>query len=370
MTSGLYQFDDKPENDRAWYSSFSSAANEVNLTATQQLDLMTKWLGKSSSEQVKRMRSVHVNNPNLALDKAWERLRESYAAPEVIERSMFQRLDNFPKISAKDHLKLRELRDLLAEIQGAKEDGYLTGLSYLDTSRGIAPIVDKLPYGLQEKWVSAGSRYKEGSDGRFPPFEYFCNFVSYEAKKRSDPSFIHQGSTTTPTKPDKPFSRNFNTNKPISVHKTDLSTTNDPYKNCPLHNKPHPLKRCRTFRNKLLDDRKAFLREKGICFKCCASVSHLAKDCRFSVKCFECNSTSHDTAMHPGPPPQTVKAPSPSREYGGEGEDDPDMAVVGASCTEVCSPGQWSRSCSKDLSRKALPQGFKGHGHQSLCDPG
>ena len=67
VTSGLYQFDDKPENYRAWYSSFSSAASEVNLTATQQLDLMTKWLRKESSEQVKRMPSVHVNNPNLAL---------------------------------------------------------------------------------------------------------------------------------------------------------------------------------------------------------------------------------------------------------------------------------------------------------------
>ena len=33
VTSGLYQFDDQPENYRAWYS-FSSAANEVNLTAT------------------------------------------------------------------------------------------------------------------------------------------------------------------------------------------------------------------------------------------------------------------------------------------------------------------------------------------------
>ena len=223
---------------------------------------------------------MHVNNPNLALDKAWERLRESYAAPEVIERSMFQRLDNFPKISAKDHLKLRELGDLLTEIQGAKEDGYLAGLSYLDTSRGIGPIVDKLPYGLQEKWVSAGSRYKEGNNRRFPPFEYFCNFISYEAKKRNDPSFNYQGSTTTPTKPDKPFSRNLNTNEPISVHTTDISTinnepisvhttdisttNNDPNNNCPLHNKPHPLKRCKTFRNKLLDDRKAFLKEKGM----------------------------------------------------------------------------------------------------------
>ena len=155
---------------------------------------------------------MHVNNPNLALDKAWERLRESYAAPKVIEKSMFQR---FPKILAKDHLKLRKLGDLLAEIQDAKEDGYLTGLSYLDNSRSIGPIVDKKrPYGLQEKWVSAGSRYKEGNDGRFPPFKYFCNFVTYEAKSATTlASFIkaapqhspnlanHFHGTLTPTNP-------------------------------------------------------------------------------------------------------------------------------------------------------------------------
>lgn len=109
VNSGLYQFDDKPENYRSWYSSFTSAAREVHLTATQELDLMTKWLGKESGEQVKRIRSVHVSNPNLALFKAWDRLCDCYAAPEVIEKSLFQRLDSFPRISAKDHIKLREL---------------------------------------------------------------------------------------------------------------------------------------------------------------------------------------------------------------------------------------------------------------------
>ncbi|KAL1280077.1 hypothetical protein QQF64_014677 [Cirrhinus molitorella] len=170
VSSGLYQFDDKPENYRSWCSSFTSAAREVHLTATQELDLMTKLLGKESSEMVKRIRSVHVSNPNIALYKAWERLCECYAAPEIIERSLF-------------HIKLRELGDLLMEIQGAKADGYLTGLSYLDTSSGIAPIVDKLPYGLQDKWVTSGSWYKEQNYGHFPPFEYFCNFVCCEAKK-------------------------------------------------------------------------------------------------------------------------------------------------------------------------------------------
>lgn len=47
------------------------------------------------------------------------------------------------------------------EMLSAKEDGYLPGLAYLDTARGIRPIVEKLPYTLQEKWISQGSKYKE-----------------------------------------------------------------------------------------------------------------------------------------------------------------------------------------------------------------
>ena len=170
------------------------------------------------------------------------------------------------------------------EIQGTKEDGYLNGLSYLDTSRGIGPIADKLPYGLQDKWVSSGSWYKEENNGCFPPFSYFCNFVCHEAKKRNDPSFICQSSGANLTKQERLPVKSFN-NKPITVHKTDVSTinndsiNNNSNKNCPLHDKPHPLKKCRTFRNKSIDDRKAFLKQKGICFKCCSSTSHVAKDC-------------------------------------------------------------------------------------------
>ncbi|XP_035531776.1 uncharacterized protein LOC118338605 [Morone saxatilis] len=358
--SGLYQFDDKSENFRAWQSSFTNAVAEVQLTATQKLDLMTKWLGKESGEQIRCIRAVHVNNADLALPKAWERLCDCYAAPEIIEQSLFQRLDSFPRIADKDHTKLRELGDLLMEIQGAKEDGYLTGLLYLDTSRGIGPIVDRLPYRLQEKWVSSGSWYKEENNGCFPPFSFFCNFVCHEAKKLNDPSFIRQSSGANPTKPERLPVKSFNTNKSITVHKTDISTiNNDPSKNCPLHDKPHPLKKCRTFRNKSIDDRKAFLKQKGICFKCCSSTSHVAKDCRSSVKCFECESTYHDAAMHPGPQPQPIKAPPPPRENGGEGEDGPNVTDVRTSCTEVCGSSQWGRSCSKICLAMVYPKDSK-----------
>ncbi|KAL3977608.1 alcohol-forming fatty acyl-CoA reductase [Sarotherodon galilaeus] len=360
VTSGLYQFDDKPENFHAWRSSFTNAVAEVQLTETQELDLMTKWLGNESEQQIRSIRSVHVNDAGLALRKAWERLNDCYGAPEMIEQSLFQRLDSFPKIVAKDYIRLRELGDLLMEIQGTKEDGYLTGLSYLDTSRGIGPIVDKLPYGLQEKWVSSGSWYKEENNGRFPPFSYFCNFVCHEARKRNDPSFIRQSNSANPTKPERLPMKSFNTNKSITVHKTHVSTiNNDPNKNCPLHNKPHPLKKCRTFRNKSIDDRKAFLKQKGICFKCCSSTSHVAKDCKSSVKCLECESIYHDAAMHPGPQPQLTKAPPPPQENGGEGEDDSNVTDVRTSCTEVCGPGQWGRSCSKICLANVYPKHSK-----------
>ena len=136
------------------------------------------------------MRSLHVNNPNLALDKAWERLRESYAAPEVIEKSMFQRLDNFPKISAKDHFKLRELGDLLTEIQGAKEDGYLAGLSYLDTSRGIGPIVDKLPYGLRRSGCLQGHGTKKETTVASLPSSTFATLLATRQKSATTLALI------------------------------------------------------------------------------------------------------------------------------------------------------------------------------------
>lgn len=368
VSSSLYQFDDRPENYRAWHSSYTNATRGLGLTATEELDLMTKWLGKESGEHVKRMRSVHVNNPAAALRKAWERLRDCYAAPEILEKSLFKRLDDFPRMSAKDHKKLQELGDLLMELQCAKEDGYLPGLSYLDTARGINPIVERLPYGLQEKWVSTGSRWKEDNGGRFPPFEYFASFVCYEARKRNDPSFALPSSGAAPAKQDRPTFKSYGSRNPISVHKTDVSSANqdadavkgdnDPGKTCPIHNKSHPLKQCRTFRNKTLFDRRAFLKEKGICFRCIASATHLAKDCKKAVRCAECDSSFHETAMHPGPALKTFRASSASAEIGGEGEEDhASKNIISSSCTEVCGLGQVGRSCSKICLAKLYPKG-------------
>lgn len=261
-STGLTQFNDRPESYRAWQSSFMIAITDLDLCASKELDLLVKWLGRESVEHAKRMRTVHINNPEAALKKAWARLNKCYASPEVIECALYRKLDRFPKISNKDYIKLGELGDLLMELQSAKEDGYLLGLAYLNTACSIDPIVEKLPYGLQEKWVSHGSRYKDGHRGYFPPFSHFTEFICYEACTRNDPSFALLVNSAAPERIEKSGSRYPPPKTPISIHKTDVSAAEDPGgstirrkspgpgKICPIHNKLHLLRRCRGFRAK------------------------------------------------------------------------------------------------------------------------
>ncbi|XP_036818356.1 uncharacterized protein LOC118944195 [Oncorhynchus mykiss] len=150
VSSGLLKFDDRPENDWAWKASFLNATRDLNLSAGEELDLITKWLGAESSEQANRIRSVHIFNATAGLNMVWQRLEECYGRPEVIENALLKKIYDFPKLANKDNHKLRELGDILLELECAKVEGYLPGLAYLDTSRGVNPIVEKLPFSLQK----------------------------------------------------------------------------------------------------------------------------------------------------------------------------------------------------------------------------
>ncbi|XP_038139099.1 uncharacterized protein LOC119782277 [Cyprinodon tularosa] len=186
VSSGLLKFDDRPEHYWSWKASFRGATQDLNLSPREELDLMVKWLGLDSSQQAMRIRSVHVLNPAAGLNMVWQRLEECYGMPEVIENALFKKLESFPKLTNKDNDKLRELGDILLELECAKVEGYLPGLTYLDTARGVNPIVEKLPHSLQEKWITQASKYKEDYEVPFPPFSFFSQFVRKQAKNPAD----------------------------------------------------------------------------------------------------------------------------------------------------------------------------------------
>lgn len=267
VSSGLLKFDDQPENYWAWKTSFQAAVWDLNLLPQEELDLLAKWLGPQSAAQARRIRAAYVYNPKAGLNMVWQRLEECFGAPEIIEHALLKRVEDFPKVSNRENQRLRELGDLLLELQAAKHNGYLPGLSHLDTAHGVNPILAKLPYNLQEKWVSVASKYKRDCGVFYPPFSFFVRFISEEAKVRNDPGFACV--TTFSLRTERPTGLKQKHQLPISVRKTDVSpaggasqhlTTDksitDPGKQCPLHGKPHPLRKCRLFRSKSLEERR------------------------------------------------------------------------------------------------------------------
>lgn len=139
------------------------------------------------------------------------------------------------------------------------------------------------------------------------------------------------------------------------------SAPRDPAKWCIIHKLSHALGKCCTFRAMPLTERKNLLNQHGICFRCVASSSHQAKDCTVAVKCMECQSDKHVTALHIGPPSgpdpnaqEPVRSADPHRQ-GGE------PSNVTASCTEVCGSTAGGRSRSKIWPAQKQDQSLCGH---------
>ncbi|XP_041417427.1 uncharacterized protein LOC121393319 [Xenopus laevis] len=370
----LSRFDGCPENYRAWRSTFKAAIADLNLTAKEELDLLIKWLGPESADRVKRLRAVHVDYPDAGLAAAWGRLEQTYGSSEAIESALFKRLQSFPKITNKDNHKLQELSDLLMELELAKADPRLSGLSYLDTAHGVNPVVLKLPYGLQEKWATVGSKYKKQYNVSFPPFSYFCKFISDYAWVKNDPSFSFSEpnlSASSSARHDNTATKHRDLRGTVSVRKTDIppatnsladktsaGKTEDPNRQCPIHRKPHPLKKCRGFRARSLEERKELLQKFGVCYKCCASSDHFAKDCKTVIKCTECSSDKHIAAMHPTPLPDSPQSPTPISNHGGEEQGCvPASTKISTSCTEVCGEGYSPKCCAKVCLVRVYPEG-------------
>lgn len=114
-----------------------------------------------------------------------------------------------------------------------------------------------------------------------------------------------------------------------------------------MHRKAHSLRRCRAFREKTLAEHKRILSVHSVCYSCCASTAHQAKDCKGGVHCEECDSNQHISVLHAGPAPWIMMDYTvPTDEHGGEQSEHP-PAVKTSMCTEICGGGLNGKSCSK-----------------------
>ncbi|XP_062593639.1 uncharacterized protein LOC134255146, partial [Saccostrea cucullata] len=96
---------------------------------------------------------------------------------------------------------------------------------------------------------------------------------------------------------------------------------------------------------------KKLLKENGICFRCCDSKEHLARDCNVKLKCEVCQSDKHCGALHV------------NSSQGGEDKENSHVrensipSSFTTNCTQVCSPAFSGKSCAKIILVNIFPVG-------------
>ena len=79
--SRLWKFDDKPENHLAWNHIFQSVMHELNISRSEEPDLLVKYLGPSSTNQAISIRSSNQHNHQKCLQMLWNCLEKRYSNP-------------------------------------------------------------------------------------------------------------------------------------------------------------------------------------------------------------------------------------------------------------------------------------------------
>ncbi|XP_055999043.1 uncharacterized protein LOC130047684 [Ostrea edulis] len=355
LLSRFKKFNDEPEAYNAWKLNFTSIVSDLQISAFEELQLLVRWLGPESSRHAADIQQANAENPYEGLRQIWTRLDKRYGAIELIDNSLKLKIAVFPSLSVKDPKELYRLSDLLTQVDGVKKNPrYSAALSYYDTSLGIVPIVNKLPYQWREKWINKASEYKNRYNVPYPPFTFFVKFMQDLCRVRNDPGFQFSEPMKKEIKP-KPSSQ-------VRSRKTEIkpSKLTGQKKVCFLEHRDesnHTIKDCRKFRALPINNRKKLLKENGICFRCCDSKDHLARDCTVALKCDSCQSDSHCGALHVN---NSQGGEDKENSYNIESTRSKEYYSSGSlttRCTQVCSVPFSGKSCAKIILVDVFPFG-------------
>ncbi|VDI19287.1 Hypothetical predicted protein [Mytilus galloprovincialis] len=349
-------------------------AADIQCSALEEITLLTNCVKKDSDAYrlIMSTRASCADSPDLCLTNIWNRLDQRFGSAELLESALKTKLSNLPNMI--DRKVLYDLHDLLNEIQAVKTlREYSVIFSYLDSSLGIRPIVQKLPKFIQDKWITRVVNYKKQNQVIFPPFSEFLKFIGEISVIRNDPSLLFETpmnqSTRKPSysKPQntmyKQKDQHLITANKMEVNSTPVTKSNSNSTHaCLIHiGAKHTINECKAFRSKSLENRKTLLRSHNICLRCCDTSDHFANRCRAQIQCDICKASTHCTALHIDFNNNNADINNNSNQRTGNaapkhGEETP--AEVSSRCTEICGiPSFTGKSCAKILPVRIFPEG-------------
>ena len=288
-----------------WSTSFKALIERRCLNSTDRLFYLQKYI---SGDAKSALEGSFYRKDEQAYQEAWEKLNTRYGHSFVVQRAFREKLNRWPKIGAKEYVKLREFSDFLQSCSDAMP--HVKGLQVLNDCEENQRMLVKLPDWVTSRWNRYVSEQLDQAKD-YPGFGEFATFISKEARiacnpvsslyalKRSDEranTFATSVKTAYTTRAmaqssDADDSEFKDSREPKTTQEYDGSSVK-----CFCCGESHFIHKCQKLKGQPVSERKRFVLENKLCFACLRK-GHYSKDCRNRATCALCK-RRHPTSLH------------------------------------------------------------------------
>ncbi|XP_067939480.1 uncharacterized protein [Watersipora subatra] len=272
-----------------WKKAFNAMIVYRGLSDRKNLFYLQRYVSGEAAEAISGYFTLDSRS---AYSDAQAVLDRRYGNSFVISEAFRTRLENWPKISARDGAALRRFSDFLGQCNAAMFE--IPELKLLDDNRENRKMLCLLPDWLVNLWNRNASKYQIAHNC-FPPFSEFENFIRLEADIACNPVTSLQSLRPTP----QPRSHNTDQRRHHALasavtHRDNSLSDAEPCAMC--NSISHKLAQCPKFEQLPIDDKYSLVTSKRLSFVCLAQ-NHFANQCRVNKLCDQCGGR-HATILY------------------------------------------------------------------------
>ena len=291
----LSEFSGDPIEYNTFIRGFESQIERRLSSNDTRLRYLVQYLESEPKDLIKGC--LHVD-ANKGYFEAKRLLQEKYGDPYKISNAYLKKATNWPNVKPGDETSLDRFSTFLVQCVSAMSS--LSHLSILDHPHSLQNLVTKLPSYMQDRWRREVNRI--GASHGMPGLADFSEFIKNEARIANDPIFSRgslnqvSGQEKLKYKPKPRRDESFPKYMAGATITQDFIPKEHVHEKCVLCKGSHHLDHCPVFWKKSLENRKAWVKEKGLCFAC-YGPGYRANGCSQRRKCERCPGR-HPTALH------------------------------------------------------------------------
>lgn len=181
-----FVFSGDPLKFTEWSTSFKALIERRCSNPADRLFYLQKYV---SGEARSALEGSFYRKDEEAYQQAWQKLNARYGHSFVVQRAFREKLNKWPKIGAKEYVKLREFSDFLQTCSDAMP--HIKGLQVLNDCEENQKMLAKLPDWITSRWNRFVTEQLD-QDKDYPSFKEFASFISKGARIACNPvSSLH-----------------------------------------------------------------------------------------------------------------------------------------------------------------------------------